>query len=165
MSVGPPSYTLQGGKEIVTFITFNNISYSWIPPAEEDRLRERDLLTGIGASFAKPNDEDDESYDFSGYPWGPVGGHYRVHSPICGRVGPSEGIHQSTRGDAGPPMRQIHARSGHKWWRGVDFEEQKMHKRSLKGNLQRSKISLKTTTVYEDEMIKLNTLKTRRIVC
>ncbi|KAI5671584.1 hypothetical protein M9H77_11948 [Catharanthus roseus] len=42
-------------------------------------------------------------------------------------------------------------------------EEQKMHKRSLKGNLQRSKRSLKTTRVYEDEVIELNTLKTRRI--
>ncbi|KAI5682241.1 hypothetical protein M9H77_03469 [Catharanthus roseus] len=39
-----------------------------------------------------------------------------------------------------------------------------MHKRSLKGNLQRSKRSLKTTKVHEDEVIKLNTLKTRRLV-
>ncbi|KAI5676268.1 hypothetical protein M9H77_07218 [Catharanthus roseus] len=39
-----------------------------------------------------------------------------------------------------------------------------MHKRSLKGNLQRSKRSLKTTRVYEHEVIKLNTLKTRRLV-
>ncbi|KAI5657662.1 hypothetical protein M9H77_26455 [Catharanthus roseus] len=48
----------------------------------------------------------------------------------------------------------------------VDEEEkeQKMHKKSLKGNLQRSKISLNTTRVYEDEVIKSNTLKTRRIV-
>ncbi|KAI5670585.1 hypothetical protein M9H77_10949 [Catharanthus roseus] len=48
----------------------------------------------------------------------------------------------------------------------VDEEEkeQKMHKRSLKGNLQRSKRSLKTTRVYKDEVIKLNTLKIRRIV-
>ncbi|KAI5682130.1 hypothetical protein M9H77_03358 [Catharanthus roseus] len=36
-------------------------------------------------------------------------------------------------------------------------EEQKMHKKSLKGNLQRSKRSLKTTKVYEDEVIKMNT--------
>ncbi|KAI5649865.1 hypothetical protein M9H77_35870 [Catharanthus roseus] len=39
-----------------------------------------------------------------------------------------------------------------------------MHKMSLNGNLQRSKRSLKTTRVYEDEMIKLKTLKTRRMV-
>ncbi|KAI5662672.1 hypothetical protein M9H77_21995 [Catharanthus roseus] len=39
-----------------------------------------------------------------------------------------------------------------------------MHKRNIKGNLQRSKISLKTTRFYEDEVIKLNTLKTRRMV-
>ncbi|KAI5671639.1 hypothetical protein M9H77_12003 [Catharanthus roseus] len=39
-----------------------------------------------------------------------------------------------------------------------------MHKINLKGNLQRSKRSLKTTRVYEDEVIKLNTLKTRRLV-
>ncbi|KAI5663849.1 hypothetical protein M9H77_23173 [Catharanthus roseus] len=44
------------------------------------------------------------------------------------------------------------------------IEEQKMHKRSLKGNLQKRKISLKTTRVYEDEVIKLNTLKIRKIV-
>ncbi|KAI5666574.1 hypothetical protein M9H77_16427 [Catharanthus roseus] len=44
------------------------------------------------------------------------------------------------------------------------IEEQMMHKRSLKGNLQRRKRSLKTTRVYEDELIKLKTLKTRRIV-
>ncbi|KAI5657235.1 hypothetical protein M9H77_26028 [Catharanthus roseus] len=43
-------------------------------------------------------------------------------------------------------------------------KEQKMHKRSLKGNLHRSKRSYKTTIVYEDEVIKLNTLKTRRLV-
>ncbi|KAI5681144.1 hypothetical protein M9H77_02371 [Catharanthus roseus] len=42
-------------------------------------------------------------------------------------------------------------------------EEQNMHKRSLKGNLQRSKRSLKTTRLYEDEVIKLKTLKTRRM--
>ncbi|KAI5652385.1 hypothetical protein M9H77_29572 [Catharanthus roseus] len=36
--------------------------------------------------------------------------------------------------------------------------------RSLKGNLQRNKRSLKTTRDYEDEVIKLNTLKTRIIV-
>ncbi|KAI5649766.1 hypothetical protein M9H77_35771 [Catharanthus roseus] len=39
-----------------------------------------------------------------------------------------------------------------------------MHKRNLKGNLQRSKRSLKTTRVYEDQVIKLKTLKTRRMV-
>ncbi|KAI5666730.1 hypothetical protein M9H77_16583 [Catharanthus roseus] len=39
-----------------------------------------------------------------------------------------------------------------------------MHKRNLKGNLHRSKRSLKTTRVYENEVIKLNTLKTRRLV-
>ncbi|KAI5673411.1 hypothetical protein M9H77_13775 [Catharanthus roseus] len=39
-----------------------------------------------------------------------------------------------------------------------------MHKRSLKCNLNRSKRSLKITRVYEDEVIKLNTLKTRRLV-
>ncbi|KAI5671585.1 hypothetical protein M9H77_11949 [Catharanthus roseus] len=39
-----------------------------------------------------------------------------------------------------------------------------MHKRCLKGNLQRSKRSPKITRVYEDEVIMLNTLKTRRIV-
>ncbi|KAI5653543.1 hypothetical protein M9H77_30730 [Catharanthus roseus] len=44
------------------------------------------------------------------------------------------------------------------------IEEQKMHKRSLKGNLQRSKRSHKITRDYEDEVIKLNTLKTRRLV-
>ncbi|KAI5663662.1 hypothetical protein M9H77_22985 [Catharanthus roseus] len=38
-----------------------------------------------------------------------------------------------------------------------------MHKRSLKGNLQRSKRSLKTTRFYEDKVIKLKTLKTRRM--
>ncbi|KAI5661678.1 hypothetical protein M9H77_21001 [Catharanthus roseus] len=43
------------------------------------------------------------------------------------------------------------------------IEEQNMHKRSLKCNLHRSKRSLKTTRVYEDEVIKLNTLKTRRL--
>ncbi|KAI5664121.1 hypothetical protein M9H77_23444 [Catharanthus roseus] len=46
----------------------------------------------------------------------------------------------------------------------INSQEQKMHKRSLKGYLQRSKISLKTTRVYEDEVIKLNILKIRRIV-
>ncbi|KAI5671857.1 hypothetical protein M9H77_12221 [Catharanthus roseus] len=44
------------------------------------------------------------------------------------------------------------------------IDEQKMHKRSLMGNLQRSKISLKTTRAYGDDVIKLNTLKTIRIV-
>ncbi|KAI5677571.1 hypothetical protein M9H77_08521 [Catharanthus roseus] len=39
-----------------------------------------------------------------------------------------------------------------------------MYKRSLKGNLQRSKRSLKTTRLYEDEVIKLKTLKTRRMM-
>ncbi|KAI5650119.1 hypothetical protein M9H77_36124 [Catharanthus roseus] len=39
-----------------------------------------------------------------------------------------------------------------------------MQKRSLKGNLKRSKRSHKKTRVYEDEVIKLNTLKTRRLV-
>ncbi|KAI5661831.1 hypothetical protein M9H77_21154 [Catharanthus roseus] len=39
-----------------------------------------------------------------------------------------------------------------------------MHKRSLKDNLQRNKRSLKTTRLYEDEVIKLKTLKTTRIV-
>ncbi|KAI5657081.1 hypothetical protein M9H77_25874 [Catharanthus roseus] len=43
-------------------------------------------------------------------------------------------------------------------------KERNMHKRSLKGILHRSKRSLKTTRVYEDEVIKLNTLKTRRLV-
>ncbi|KAI5681237.1 hypothetical protein M9H77_02464 [Catharanthus roseus] len=43
-------------------------------------------------------------------------------------------------------------------------KEQKMHKRSLEGNLQRSKRSLKTTRAYENEVIKLNTLNTRRLV-
>ncbi|KAI5663661.1 hypothetical protein M9H77_22984 [Catharanthus roseus] len=43
-------------------------------------------------------------------------------------------------------------------------EEQKMHKRSLKGNLQRNKRSLKTTRFYEDKVIKLKTLKTRRMI-
>ncbi|KAI5681143.1 hypothetical protein M9H77_02370 [Catharanthus roseus] len=38
-----------------------------------------------------------------------------------------------------------------------------MHKRSLKDNLRRSKRSQKTTRVYGDEVIKLNTLKTRRL--
>ncbi|KAI5666729.1 hypothetical protein M9H77_16582 [Catharanthus roseus] len=42
-------------------------------------------------------------------------------------------------------------------------EERNMYKRSLKGNLHRSKRSLKTTRVYEDEVIKLNTLKTRLV--
>ncbi|KAI5653626.1 hypothetical protein M9H77_30813 [Catharanthus roseus] len=36
-----------------------------------------------------------------------------------------------------------------------------MHKRSLKGNLYRSKLSLKTTRANEDEVIKLDALKTR----
>ncbi|KAI5681822.1 hypothetical protein M9H77_03050 [Catharanthus roseus] len=36
-----------------------------------------------------------------------------------------------------------------------------MHKKSLKGNLQRNKKSLKTTRFYEDEVIKLKTLKTK----
>ncbi|KAI5657868.1 hypothetical protein M9H77_26661 [Catharanthus roseus] len=39
-----------------------------------------------------------------------------------------------------------------------------MNKRNLKGNLYRSKRSLKTTRVYEDEVIKLNTFKTRKLV-
>ncbi|KAI5675635.1 hypothetical protein M9H77_06585 [Catharanthus roseus] len=39
-----------------------------------------------------------------------------------------------------------------------------MHKRSLKGNLYRSKRSHKTTRVYEHVVIKLNTSKTRRLV-
>ncbi|KAI5657295.1 hypothetical protein M9H77_26088 [Catharanthus roseus] len=38
-----------------------------------------------------------------------------------------------------------------------------MHKRSLKGNLHRSKRSLKTTRVNEDEVIKLHALKTRLV--
>ncbi|KAI5657380.1 hypothetical protein M9H77_26173 [Catharanthus roseus] len=46
----------------------------------------------------------------------------------------------------------------------MNSQEQKMHKRSLEGNLQRSKRSLKTTRSYEDELIKLKTLKTRRII-
>ncbi|KAI5668538.1 hypothetical protein M9H77_18391 [Catharanthus roseus] len=36
--------------------------------------------------------------------------------------------------------------------------------KGLKGNLQRRKRSLKTTKLYEDEVIKLKTLKTRRMV-
>ncbi|KAI5681777.1 hypothetical protein M9H77_03005 [Catharanthus roseus] len=44
------------------------------------------------------------------------------------------------------------------------IEEQKMYKRSLKDNLHRSKRSYKTTRDYEDEVIKLNTLNTRRLV-
>ncbi|KAI5653941.1 hypothetical protein M9H77_31128 [Catharanthus roseus] len=43
-------------------------------------------------------------------------------------------------------------------------EQQKMHKQSLKGHLQKSKRSLKKIRVYEDELIMLNTLKTRRFV-
>ncbi|KAI5649786.1 hypothetical protein M9H77_35791 [Catharanthus roseus] len=43
-------------------------------------------------------------------------------------------------------------------------KEEKMHKRSPKGNLQRSKRSLKTTRFYEDEVIKLKTLKTIRML-
>ncbi|KAI5661570.1 hypothetical protein M9H77_20893 [Catharanthus roseus] len=39
-----------------------------------------------------------------------------------------------------------------------------MHKRSLKDNLPRSKRLLKTTRLYEDEVIKLKTLKRRRMV-
>ncbi|KAI5682221.1 hypothetical protein M9H77_03449 [Catharanthus roseus] len=39
-----------------------------------------------------------------------------------------------------------------------------MHKRSLKENLQRSKRSLKTIRFFEDEVIKLKTLKTRRML-
>ncbi|KAI5682689.1 hypothetical protein M9H77_03917 [Catharanthus roseus] len=39
-----------------------------------------------------------------------------------------------------------------------------MHKRSLKDDLQRSKRSLKIRRLYEDEVIKLKTLKTRRMV-
>ncbi|KAI5658131.1 hypothetical protein M9H77_26924 [Catharanthus roseus] len=39
-----------------------------------------------------------------------------------------------------------------------------MQKRNLKGNLQRSKRSLKTIRLSEDEVIKLKTLKTRRMV-
>ncbi|KAI5671255.1 hypothetical protein M9H77_11619 [Catharanthus roseus] len=48
----------------------------------------------------------------------------------------------------------------------VDEEEkdQKMHNRSLKGNVQRSKRSLKTTKLYEDKVIKVKTLKTRRML-
>ncbi|KAI5649661.1 hypothetical protein M9H77_35666 [Catharanthus roseus] len=42
--------------------------------------------------------------------------------------------------------------------------KQKMHKRSVKDNLQRNKSSLETTRVYENEVIKLNTTKTRTIV-
>ncbi|KAI5654170.1 hypothetical protein M9H77_31357 [Catharanthus roseus] len=50
-----------------------------------------------------------------------------------------------------------------KWQERVE-EEQNMHKRSLKGNLQRRKRSLKTRRFYKDEVIKLKTLKTRRMV-
>ncbi|KAI5664668.1 hypothetical protein M9H77_23991 [Catharanthus roseus] len=39
-----------------------------------------------------------------------------------------------------------------------------IQERSLKGNLQRSKRSLKTTKLYKDEVIKLKTLKIRRMV-
>ncbi|KAI5682076.1 hypothetical protein M9H77_03304 [Catharanthus roseus] len=39
-----------------------------------------------------------------------------------------------------------------------------MYKKSLKGNLQRSRRSLKTSRFYENEVIKLKTLNTRRIV-
>ncbi|KAI5671469.1 hypothetical protein M9H77_11833 [Catharanthus roseus] len=39
-----------------------------------------------------------------------------------------------------------------------------MHKISIKGNLHRSKRLLKTTRAYEDDVIKLNTLKRRRLV-
>ncbi|KAI5683444.1 hypothetical protein M9H77_04672 [Catharanthus roseus] len=50
--------------------------------------------------------------------------------------------------------------------RGTWFykKNKKMHKRSLKGNLQRSERSLKATRFYKDEVIKLKTLKTRRMV-
>ncbi|KAI5676240.1 hypothetical protein M9H77_07190 [Catharanthus roseus] len=41
------------------------------------------------------------------------------------------------------------------------FEEQKMHKMSLKDDQQRSKRSFKITRLYEDKVIKLKTLKTR----
>ncbi|KAI5683153.1 hypothetical protein M9H77_04381 [Catharanthus roseus] len=44
------------------------------------------------------------------------------------------------------------------------ISKQKMHKRSLKDDLQRSKRSLKITRLYEDEVFKLKTLKTRRMV-
>ncbi|KAI5672702.1 hypothetical protein M9H77_13066 [Catharanthus roseus] len=47
---------------------------------------------------------------------------------------------------------------------GQSSKEQKMHKMSLKGNLQRSKRSLKTIRFSEDEVIKLKTLKTRRML-
>ncbi|KAI5648970.1 hypothetical protein M9H77_34975 [Catharanthus roseus] len=46
-----------------------------------------------------------------------------------------------------------------------DFQEmRKMHKKSLNDNLQKSKRSLKITMLYEDEVIKLKTLNTRRII-
>ncbi|KAI5671662.1 hypothetical protein M9H77_12026 [Catharanthus roseus] len=45
----------------------------------------------------------------------------------------------------------------------IMLQEQKKHKKILKENLQRSKRSLKTTRFYEDEVIKLKTLKTRRM--
>ncbi|KAI5662681.1 hypothetical protein M9H77_22004 [Catharanthus roseus] len=41
--------------------------------------------------------------------------------------------------------------------------QERIHKRSLKGNLQRSKRSLNTTRFYEDEVIKLKILKTKRM--
>ncbi|KAI5675672.1 hypothetical protein M9H77_06622 [Catharanthus roseus] len=47
---------------------------------------------------------------------------------------------------------------------GIPENEHKMHRRSLKDNLRRSKRSLKITRLYEDEVNKLKTLKTRRIV-
>ncbi|KAI5671661.1 hypothetical protein M9H77_12025 [Catharanthus roseus] len=47
---------------------------------------------------------------------------------------------------------------------GQSSRKQKMLKRSLKKNLQRSKRSLKTTRFYEYEVIKLKTLKTRRML-
>ncbi|KAI5652373.1 hypothetical protein M9H77_29560 [Catharanthus roseus] len=42
--------------------------------------------------------------------------------------------------------------------------QEMMYKRSLKGNVQRRKKSLKTTRLYEDEVIKSKTLKTRRMI-
>ncbi|KAI5680589.1 hypothetical protein M9H77_01816 [Catharanthus roseus] len=41
----------------------------------------------------------------------------------------------------------------------IEKDKKGMHKRSLKGNLQRSKRSLKPTRFYEDEENKLKTLK------
>ncbi|KAI5676934.1 hypothetical protein M9H77_07884 [Catharanthus roseus] len=74
----------------------------------------KEIVHSVQHPPRKPNDEeseDDESYDVScedepsttpchpGHPLGLIGRDYRVHSPVCGRIGVLEGTHRSAISD------------------------------------------------------------------